>query len=167
MRAFALAVVFAAAALSACNPKAPANGSSPHAAKTAAAAGPDPCSLITQAEAAAALQGPVGAAQKGSGFGQFEQCQYLSAGERIADTGAVTIQVHPVDLASKRKALKASGETAQAVQGIGDGAFWAPGQSSLYVGKNGLTFSFSATKSGVDAEAASRRLAELGLQRIQ
>lgn len=138
-----------------------------------AAAGPstataaiDPCTLVTRDEAAAALGGAVGAAQKQSGFGQFDQCQYLAEGERIADMGTVTVQVHGVDIASKRKAFADAGEATETVEGIGEAAFWAPGSSALYTGKHGRTASFSAAKAGIDAKAASRALAEKGLSRL-
>jgi hypothetical protein len=138
---------------------------SPPAAASAAAA-PDPCSLITKAEAEAAIGAAVTGPDKSSGMGNFDQCQYQYSGERLTDVGAVTVQVEAVDLASKQKAFADAADPTEPVSGIGDAAFWAPGHSALFVGKGNLTTSFSVTRQGIDMKAASRALAEKGVARL-
>ena len=133
---------------------------------SAATAAPDPCTLVTKAEAEAAIGAAVTGPAKGGGMGQFDQCQYLYSGERLTDQGAVTVQVQAVDLASKQKAFADGGEAIEPLAGLGDGAFWVPGHSALYVGKGNVTASFSVTRQGIDMKAASRALAEKGVARL-
>ena len=124
----------------------------------------DPCSLVTRAEAEALLGAPVAGPEKTAARGQFVQCRYLARGG--PEAGRLTVQVHAVDLRSKRRAFKDSGEAARPVTGIGDEAFWAPAMGALYVGKGPVTASFAAAAPGVDARRASRSLALKGLARI-
>jgi hypothetical protein len=129
-------------------------------------AGLDPCSLITQAEAEAALGLKAEGPQKDSGFGQFAQCQYTASGERVTDVRSATVQVHPVDFASKRKAFADAGEKIEPIAGIGDAAFWAPGYSFLYVQKSKLTAAFAVHRQEADLLKASIELARNGLRRM-
>lgn len=125
----------------------------------------DPCTLVTRAEAEAALGGVVQGPERASGFGQFSQCQYLASGERLVDVRSLTVQVHPVDFASKRKAFVDSGEPIEAVSGIGEAAFWVPGHGFLYVQKGGLTLGLAVQRQAIDALSASKELAAKVLAR--
>ncbi len=92
------------------------------------------------------------------------QCRYLARGG--PEAGRLTVQVHAVDLRSKQRAFRDSGETARPVRGIGDEAFWAPAMGALYVGKGPVTASFAAAAPGLDSRTASRSLAVRALARI-
>ena len=131
-----------------------------------AAAAPDACSLVTKADAEAAIGATVTGPDTSSGMGTMDQCQYLWSGEGLTDQGAVTVQVEAIDFASKRKAFVDGGEAIEPLTGIGEAAFWVPGHSALYVGKGKVTASFSVTRQGIDMKAASRALAEKGVARL-
>ena len=143
-----------------------AGGGGSKGAEVAGGAGVDPCSLITQADAEAALGGKVEGPQKESGFGQFSQCQYTASGERVTDVRSATVQVHPVDFMSKRKAFADAGEKIEPVAGIGDAAFWVPGYSFLYVQKGKLTAAFAVHRQDADLLKASTQLAQNALSRV-
>ena len=128
---------------------------------------PDPCSLVTREEAETALGLKATGPEKNSGFGQFEQCQYLASGERLVDIRSVTVQVHPIDFASVRRAYAEQGEKIEPVEGIGEAAFWAPGQGFLIVQKGKITVGFAVHRSEADLLKASRELATRGLTRIR
>lgn len=127
----------------------------------------DPCSLVTPEEAEVALGLKPTGPDKNSGFGQFVQCQYTASGERLVDVRSVTVQVHPVDLASIRKAYAEQGEKVEPVSGIGEAAFWAPGLSSLFVQKGKITVGFAVHRLEADLFKASRELAAKGLARVR
>jgi hypothetical protein len=149
-----------------CNQQSDAGAGNAKSAEGSGGAGVDPCSLMTQTEAEAALGGKVEGPLKESGFGQFSQYQYTASGERLTDIRSATIQVHPVDFASKRKAFANAGEKVEPVAGIGDAAFWLPGYSFLYVQKGKLTAAFAVHRQGADLLKASSELAQNGLRRM-
>ena len=158
------ALLAAVAALAACGEQDKADAPAPTA--SASAKAPDACSLMTKADAEAAIGATVTGPQKSSGMGTMDQCQYLYSGERLADQGAVTVQVYPVDIGSQQKAFADAGVKSEPVTGIGESAFWAPSQSALFVGKGAVSVSFSVSRQGIDMKAASRALAEKGLARL-
>jgi hypothetical protein len=162
-------LLFAAAAQAGCNPSDDKSKASAPAARSAAAgagAAPDACALVTKAEAEAALAGSAQGPERDSGFGQFSQCQYLASGERIADVRSVTVQVHPIDFASKRKAFVDSGEAIEPVSGVGEAAFWVPGHRFLYVQKGNLTLGLAVHRQNLDMLNASKDLAAKMMGRL-
>ncbi len=128
---------------------------------------PDPCSLVTREDAETALGLKASGPEKNSGFGQFQQCQYTANGQRISDIRSVTIQVHPVDFASMRKAYAEQGEKIEPVTGIGEAAFWSPNQSFLFIQRGKVTVGFAVHRAGTDLLKASRELAAKGLARLR
>ena len=166
MRLRSACVLLGVVALAACGQGDRDDAGSKTAAAPAASAAPDACSLVTKADAEAAIGATVTGPEKSSGMGTMDQCQYLYSGERLADQGAVTVQVYPVDIASQQKAFAEAGEAMEPVSGIGQAAFWVPGHSALHVGKGNVTASFSVTRQGIDMKAASRALAEKGVARL-
>lgn len=135
----------------------------------AAAGGPDPCALVTQAEAEAVL----GGASPGPHVRRtalLSQCQYAlaTAGDGPAD--AVTVQVFPgngpLAWQLRRETFTKTNPTVQAVAGVGDAAFWVGDQSALFVTSRGAIFAVRVPGSGASALANAKALAIAAVGRL-
>lgn len=92
------------------------------------------CDILTQADASKALGRDVTKLDASGGAGGYDICQYGYQGERMMDSGNVSVTVHPVDLASLKQGVLAEGYKPEPVPGVGDEAFWTR-EAGLYVGK--------------------------------
>jgi hypothetical protein len=129
-----MAVLVAASGCSQ-QPQAPAN----EAAAAASAASPSKaCEVLTEADARAALGRDVKRLPNDGGPAGLDICQYGYQGERLADTGQVTVTVQPVDLASVIAGAKQQGYDLEPLAGIGDEAYYSR-EIGLYVGKGNRT----------------------------
>lgn len=145
----------------------------PTAGQTAAPAAPanlDPCKLITQAEAAAALGEPVDPGKQAAAGAS--SCLWSGNDpSKIVSTDAVDVSV--VDLSTFNESHKAgSGITVTPVPGLGDEAYFVdlgPGFVNLQVRKGSTAFTVDVMISGASndkVEAADKSLAQLIVGRI-
>lgn len=132
----------------------------------AVASGTAACDVLTEADAERALGHKVTKLPATGGAAGFDICQYGWDGERIADTGNVSVTVHPNPIADFRKSVGDSGMKMEPVAGVGDEAFWAEGVG-LYVGKGGRTALYIIGGKGVaDQKAAATELARSTVSRL-
>lgn len=96
------------------------------------------CDILTKADAEKALGHEAAKLQTTGGAAGYDICQYGYQGERMMDTGNVSVTVHPVDIASMRKGVADQGYSIEPVNGLGDESFWSK-EAGLYVGKGNRT----------------------------
>lgn len=150
-----VAVVLTASACSQ-DAAAPANRTDP-ASSTAATATPKACDLLTEADARAALGRDVERLPNDGGPAGLHICQYGYQGERLMDTGTVTVTVQPVDIASAIEGARAQGYDLEPLAGIGDEAYYSR-EVGLYVGKGDRTAIYLLGAGGL-SDAKERTLA--------
>ena len=124
------------------------------AAANLASAGVRACDVLTQADAEKALGHKVEQLPSSGGPAGLDLCQYGYQGERIADTGNVTVTLKPVDIGSLRQGVVDAGGSAEAVPGLGDSAFWSA-DYGLYVGKDNRTAIYLIGGRGITDPKAS------------
>ena len=140
-------------------PQEPAEGRStpPVSETTASAASSSACNILTQADAEAALDHPV-SRRTDAGGGGLHICRYGYEGEAM-DRGNVSVTVQPVDIATLKQAVTASGTVFEPVPGLGDEAYYSR-EAGLYVGKGSRTAIYRLGKGGLsDAREATIALA--------
>ncbi|HLZ70587.1 MAG TPA: hypothetical protein VKV26_11870 [Dehalococcoidia bacterium] len=170
--ASAAAAGAAAAAGKAATPGRRATADPPATRVTAASGGgPDPCALVTQAEAEAVL----GGASTGPSMlhtALLSQCRYAPAAPGGAAGDAVTVQVFPGDGARtwplRRDTFKQTDPTAQSVTAVGDEALWVGDQRALFVLRHGVVFAVRVPTSGSAAAAldSAKSLAQEAIIRV-
>jgi hypothetical protein len=147
-------------AVSACSQDAaaPADSGKPKTA-TPAAATTTACDLLTEDDATTALGRPVKRLPNDGGPAGLDICQYGYQGERVADTGQVSVTVKPVDIDSVKAGAQEQGYVLEPVSGIGDEAYYSR-EIGLYVGKGKRTAIYLLDAGGLkDAKERSVALA--------
>ena len=135
------------------------------AAPGAAAAG-KACDVLTPADATTALGREVTKLDATGGAAGLDICQFGYEGEKLMDTGNVSVTVMPVDLASLRAGVEAEKGTIEEIAGIGDAAFYTP-EFGLYVGKGNRTAIYLLGAGGMtDARERSIALAKATVGRL-
>jgi hypothetical protein len=136
---------------------------------TPAAAGPDPCVLVTQAEAEAVLGGPAGGPRTRR-TALLSQCQYAPATPSADPDNTVTVQVFPsggpTTWQLRRDTFRKTDPTVQAVVGVGDEAFWVGDQRALFVTSRGVIFAVRVPGGGPAALANAKALALKAVARL-
>ncbi len=136
---------------------APGNGAAAET-RTAAAA-PKACDVLTAEAARVALGREVERLDNDGGPAGLDICQYGYQGERLADTGNVSVTVQPLDIDSVIAAAKAQGYGLEPVAGLGDEAYYSR-EFGLYVGKGNRTAIYLLGAGGLkDAKERSLALA--------
>ncbi|MEO5972691.1 MAG: hypothetical protein ABIP91_04935 [Sphingomicrobium sp.] len=159
-------VVAMALAGPACSQDAAAPANSAQSKTTAAAATTKACDLLTPADAQAALGREVERLPNDGGPAGLDICQYGYQGERLADTGQVSVTVQPVDIASVKAGAQAQGYVLEPVSGIGDEAYYSR-EIGLYVGKGDRTAIYLLGAGGLkDAKERSIALARATAGRL-
>ncbi len=132
-------VLVTAAAVAGCGgPGKDSRGASGGSAEQTVAPGSRACDILTKADAEKALGRQAAKLDNSGGAAGYDICQYGYQGERIADSGNVSVTVHPVDIGSMRKGVADEGYSMDPVAGLGDEAFWSK-EAGLYVGKGKRT----------------------------
>lgn len=135
MRASSLALLF----LASCSG---GDGGSPsqlnNAAESVAVTGPKACDVLTPQAAEKALGRKVEKLANDGGPAGLDICQYSYQGEKLMDTGNVTVTFYPLDLGSLKSQAEAQGYKFEAAPGIGDAAYYSP-DVGLYVGRGNRT----------------------------
>jgi hypothetical protein len=168
------AVVAALIGLTGCAgapPPAPASTGTPTAAPVAAAPHtswdvsdlPDPCRMLTDAEARTIIGGEVSVGRRLESWPPL--CQfvlgspqgYLYLSDDSADTGKADFDRHRGDSTAT-----------QAVSGLGDQAYWLPDFSALHIlsGPTHVMISFGGTTPPADAKNKAVSIARLALPRV-
>ena len=151
-----LTMMIAALALAACSRDAAAPGNS---AQGEPAAAPKACDVLTPADAKAALGREVKRLPNDGGPGGLDICQYGYQGERVADSGTVSVTVQPVDITTAIASAKAQGYELEPIAGLGDEAYYSR-EFGLYVGKGKRTAIYLLGAGGLkDAKERSLALA--------
>lgn len=96
------------------------------------------CDILTEADAEKALGRDAKRLPNDGGPAGLDICQYGFEGERIMDTGNVSLTVQPVDFASMKKGVTDQGYSIEPIPDVGDQAFWSK-DVGLYVGKGNRT----------------------------
>lgn len=135
-------------------------------AETPAATAAKACDLLTPDDAKAALGRDVKRLPNDGGPAGLDICQYGYRGERLTDTGTVSVTVQPVDIASVKQGAKAQGYVLEPVSGIGDEAYYSR-EIGLYVGKGNRTAIYLLGAGGLkDAKERSIALARATAGRL-
>lgn len=132
--------IVAALAISACSQEATAPAEAPQSGSpaAAAAAAPKACDILTEADAKTALGRDVKRLPNDGGPAGLDICQYGYQGEKLMDSGNVSVTVQPVDLDSVIAGAKAQGYDLEPLAGLGDEAYYSR-EVGLYVGKGNRT----------------------------
>jgi hypothetical protein len=131
-----------------------------------ASAVPKACAVLTAADAKAALGREVQRLPNDGGAAGLDICQYGYQGERLADTGQVSVTVQPVDLTRAIAAAKAEGYELEPVSGVGDEAYYSR-EIGLYVGKGNRTAIYLLGVGGLsDAKERTVTLARATADRL-
>ena len=148
-----------ALAASACSKDAAAPADAPESGSPAAtaAAAPKACAVLTAADAKTALGRDVERLPNDGGPVGLDICQYGYQGERLMDTGNVSVTVQLVDIASAIEGAQAQGYDLEPVAGIGDEAYYSR-EVGLYVGKGNRTAIYLLGAGGL-SDAKERTLA--------
>ena len=132
----------------------------------AAATGSKACELLTSEVAARALGRPVKKLASDGGPAGLDICQYGYEGERLSDTGNVSVTVQPLDLASLKAGAQAQGYKLEPITGVGDAAYYST-DIGLYVGKGQRTAIYLLGAGGMtDAKERSIALAKASIDRL-
>ncbi|HEX2763296.1 MAG TPA: hypothetical protein VHM92_05555 [Allosphingosinicella sp.] len=132
----------------------------------AGAAASTACTILTEADAEKALGHKVTRLPATGGPAGLDICQYGWEGERIAETGNVSVTVHPNPISDFRKSVAEAGMGVETVSGVGDDAFWAK-EAGLYVGKSNRTAIYLIGGAGIsDNRAAAVELARETARRL-
>src|SRR5687767_313584 len=120
-----ITVVAATLAASACSQETavPANSAQPT--TTSATAASRACDVLTSADARAALGRDVQRLPNDGGPAGLDICQYGYQGERVADSGTVSVTVQPVDITTAIASAKAQGYELEPIAGLGDEAYYS------------------------------------------
>ena len=128
--------------------------------QVAAAEVPKACDVLTQADAAKALDHEVKQLPNDGGPANLNICQYGYEGERIMDSGNASVVVEPVDIGTLRTSVTGQGYTTEPVAELGDGAFWSK-EVGLYVGKGNRTAHYLIAVGGENEAQGKTRAIEL------
>jgi len=110
------------------------------------------CDLLSQSDAEQVLSHPVEKLNATGGAAGLDICQYGYEGERIIESGNVSVILHEQPLEAMRTGVTQSGYRAEPVAGMND-AFWSD-ESGLYVSKGGRTAIINLGAGGMtDAKA--------------
>jgi hypothetical protein len=164
-----IALLLLGAALAACN------GSGGTAGKSAVT---DACQVLTQADAQAALGGPVKAPEKpisGEGIAVVTSCKYSTAAGTGVDN--VTLIMRRLDTPAatqqdfdqmKRDMVSKVSVTPEDIANLGDGAFWADGAINQLAVRKGQVQLLILVHgpAGTDPQAAAKTLALKALNRL-
>lgn len=141
------------------SPPGAANGGAPH----GATSGKDPCSLITRAEAEAAMAEPA----NGDGKSSAGECKFSAGGADGSDS--LTLLVGKPDVLKKVVTSNGVGGTVstETVSGLGDEAIFAPGLETMYVRKGSSAFTIQiATLAAVQANKNQKDAATTAAQAV-
>lgn len=126
----------------------------------------DPCTLITYDEAASVLK----TSSVGQGLrqnsGTFDQCQYLGEGQKLADSAALTVQVHRADFESIRQAYRQNGEQIVDVPEMAN-AFWDTRNNFLFAQHDAITLGIQVAKNAPDNRENALRMMRLAATRVR
>ncbi|MEO6359176.1 MAG: hypothetical protein ABIO43_01205 [Sphingomicrobium sp.] len=123
----------------------PSNGAE----QSVAATGSQACNVLTPQAAEKALGRKVEKLSNDGGAAGLDICQYSYQGERLMDTGNVSVTFYPLDLASFKSQAEAQGYKFEAIPGIGDAAYYSP-DVGLYVGRGNRTAIYLLGAGGMD-----------------
>ena len=132
----------------------------------AAAAVPKACDVLTAVDAKAALGRDVQRMPNDGGPNGLDICQYGYQGERLADSGQVSVTLQPVDLDSLIAAAREQGYDVEPVPGIGDEAYYSR-EVGLHVGKGNRSAIYLLGAGGLsDAKERTVALARATADRL-
>jgi hypothetical protein len=117
-----------------------------------------PCKIVTAADAAAVLGGPVGK-PKAEALGLYQSCTYLRG------TRALTVQTRPIGQADFVRSAKANPKPIVSVPGLGTPAYFVA-NFVLLVWRHGREVTFSISGTSGSPLAAEKALAKKVLGRI-
>jgi hypothetical protein len=127
--------------------------------RTSKLAPSDACSVLHQADAEEALGHKAEKLAADGGTANLDICQFGFQGERLMDSGHVSLIMHANSLEAMQQGVAAEKAPMEKVQGIGDGAIYTPG-FGLYVGKGGRTAIYMLGVGGITpAETKDRTIA--------
>jgi hypothetical protein len=136
-------------------------------AATAAASGRSTaCDILTKQDAESAFGRSAERQPNEGGPAGLDICQYSYQGERLMDSGNVSVTVQRVDISSLKKGVLDQGYSIEPIPGLGDEAFWSR-EAGLYVGKGNRTAIYLLAVAGQkDSKPPTEKLARATAGRL-
>lgn len=123
---------------------------------------PDPCTLITRAQAEKAMAGPAAGPGKPADDLRERKCTY-DAVESAGSAGSVTLTINNDPSILKSVVAAHVGGTSEQVSGLGDEAIYSPGLYILYVRKGNVAFLVQVVTTTTIQDTSSGKAAEVEL----